>query len=216
MVDEKTTNLSLPLPYPENSLEADVDRLREALAMLDAAIPAAAKAAVWAQIEGKPTAFPPASHDHDSIAGVAARAETVPWSGVSDKEAAAAETLGCVKIGIGMSVDADHKLAVVYGDKPETAAQGNDPRLNATYITAAIGTDWSGTGVPLLQSIEIPGVTATSIVEITIPPTATQEEVEQYQGLNFTGGSQADGSIQLRAWGDKNAAPVPILVLVRG
>lgn len=38
MIDERTPNLSLPLPHPENLLEEDVGRIRQALAMTDAAL----------------------------------------------------------------------------------------------------------------------------------------------------------------------------------
>lgn len=38
MVDERTPNLALPLPHPDHLLEEDVQRLREALSGIDAAL----------------------------------------------------------------------------------------------------------------------------------------------------------------------------------
>lgn len=38
MIDERTTHLNLPLPHAENLLEDDVQRIRQALTGLDAAV----------------------------------------------------------------------------------------------------------------------------------------------------------------------------------
>ena len=43
MVDEKTENLKLPLPHPNNQLQEDLPRLRQSLTMLDAALLAVGK-----------------------------------------------------------------------------------------------------------------------------------------------------------------------------
>lgn len=64
MIDEKTPNLGLPLPHPTNKLNEDVDRLRDALALLDGAVPEAATTAAWSRISNKPSTFPPSSHAH--------------------------------------------------------------------------------------------------------------------------------------------------------
>ena len=76
MRDERTTNLSLPLPHPRNALDEDVERLRAALTALDTEsgdvravlatlsglLESAADTATWAGVSGKPEAFPPTSH----------------------------------------------------------------------------------------------------------------------------------------------------------
>ena len=76
MRDERTTNLSLPLPHPGNALDEDVERLRAALTALDTEsgdvravlatlsglLESAADTATWAGVSGKPEAFPPTSH----------------------------------------------------------------------------------------------------------------------------------------------------------
>lgn len=76
MRDERTTNLSLPLPHLENPLNEDVERLRAALTALDTEsgdvravlatlsglLESAAGTATWAGVSGKPEAFPPAGH----------------------------------------------------------------------------------------------------------------------------------------------------------
>lgn len=56
MIDERTPSLALPLPHPENFLEEDVQRIRQALVGLDAALAqqaeqtASADAALLAQM----------------------------------------------------------------------------------------------------------------------------------------------------------------------
>lgn len=35
MIDQRTTNLGLPLPHPDNWLDEDVPRIRDAFALLD-------------------------------------------------------------------------------------------------------------------------------------------------------------------------------------
>ena len=76
MIDDKTANLSLPLPNAANLLDEDVERLRRALTALDAEsgdvravlatlsglLESAAGTATWANVSGKPEAFPPAGH----------------------------------------------------------------------------------------------------------------------------------------------------------
>ena len=76
MRDERTTNLRLPLPHPDNALDEDVERLRAALTALDTEsgdvrallnalsdlLESAAETATWAGVSGKPAAFPPAGH----------------------------------------------------------------------------------------------------------------------------------------------------------
>lgn len=44
MIDDKTTELQLPLPHPDNQLEQDVIRLRQALAEIDGAMAAVVQA----------------------------------------------------------------------------------------------------------------------------------------------------------------------------
>lgn len=90
MIDEKTAHLKLPLPHADNLLEDDVERLRAALAGVDAkseevdgivatldttlktvrqsAAEAAGKAA-WAGVSDKPAVFPPADHKASHAAG---------------------------------------------------------------------------------------------------------------------------------------------------
>ena len=87
--------------------------------------------------------------------------------------------------------------------------------MKSKKTTATIGTAWNGSSAPYTQTIEISGVSADSIVEISLPSNASASEVSQFQDLNLQDGGQAAGSITLRAFGTKNTIPIPINVIVR-
>lgn len=74
---------------------------------------------------------------------------------------------------------------------------------------------WNGSAAPFNQSIDVSGVTAESVVEVSLPHTATAEQVAAYQKLNLQDGGQAADYITLRAFGTKNAISIPINIVVR-
>lgn len=81
--------------------------------------------------------------------------------------------------------------------------------------TAVIGTAWTGSAVPYTQTFQIPEVEAESVVEISLPATATAAQVEAFQNLGLQDGGQADGSITLRAFDTKNTINIPVNVVIR-
>lgn len=81
--------------------------------------------------------------------------------------------------------------------------------------TATISTTWTGTSAPYTQSIAIAGVAADSVVEISLPKTATAAQVQAYLDLGLQDGGQADGSITLRAFDTKNTVTIPVNVVIR-
>lgn len=84
------------------------------------------------------------------------------------------------------------------------------------FVTVAtIDTVWDGLAVPYTQTIQIGGVTAESVVEISLPSTATVEEVTAFLDLGLQDGGQAEGSITIRAFGTKNTISIPLNVVVR-
>lgn len=85
----------------------------------------------------------------------------------------------------------------------------------STKTTATIGTSWSGSSAPYTQTITISGVTASNVVEIALPSTATAEQVEAFQKLGLQDGGQATNSITLRAFGKKNTVSIPVNVIIR-
>lgn len=77
----------------------------------------------WGNVTGKPSTFPPAAHNHDSVylginakAKSAAVADSVTWPGVSGKPStftppvASATILGGIKVGANLSITSDGTL----------------------------------------------------------------------------------------------------------
>lgn len=81
--------------------------------------------------------------------------------------------------------------------------------------TATIGTTWANDSAPYTQDISITGVTATNVVEISLPTNATAAQVEAYNSLVLQDGGQSAGKITLRAFGEKNTTTIPINVIIR-
>ena len=90
------------------------------------------------------------------------------------------------------------------------------PPPDAKYVitTAVIGTTWTGTTAPYTQTIPLSCVSVNSILAISLPPTATVEEVKAFQDLSLQDGGQAAGSFTLRAFGRKNAIEIPVNVTI--
>ena len=90
------------------------------------------------------------------------------------------------------------------------------PPPDAKYVvtTAIIGTTWTGTAVPYTQTIPLACVNVHSIVEISLPATATVEQVEAFQDLNLQDGGQAAGAFTLRAFGYLNEIEIPVNVTI--
>lgn len=80
---------------------------------------------------------------------------------------------------------------------------------------ATITTAWTGSSIPYKQSIAVDGVTANSIVEVSLPSTATVAQVEAYQNLCLQDGGQDDGSITLHCFGTKSTVSIPVNIVIR-
>ena len=88
--------------------------------------------------------------------------------------------------------------------------------LTPILTSAVITTNWSGSTAPYTQTIHAPGVTNSSIVDVTISATATLEQIEAFQNLNVVGGSQSTDNFVLRACGTLNDIIIPIDIVIRG
>lgn len=82
-------------------------------------------------------------------------------------------------------------------------------------LTGTLGTSWANTSPPT-QTIQVVDATADNVVEVSLPATATAEQVAAYQALNLQDGGQAAGSITLRAFGTLNQVAIPLTIIVRG
>lgn len=82
------------------------------------------------------------------------------------------------------------------------------------YTLLASG--WSGSSAPYSFTLSATGVTASNNVELVVPSSITVAQVEAYQSAAIVTGTQANGSITLKAYGEKPAIDLPITVIVRG
>ena len=100
----------------------------------------------------------------------------------------------------------------------ETNASGNvvlKNRKSSQLTGFSIGTEWSGTSAPYTQKFTYSGIGSTSVIEISLPSTATSEQVEQFNALVLQDGGQTASTFTLKAFGTKNTVPIPIGVIVR-
>lgn len=100
----------------------------------------------------------------------------------------------------------------------ETNASGNvvlKNRKSSQLTGFSIGTEWSGTSAPYTQKFTYSGIGSTSVIEISLPSTATSEQVEQFNALVLQDGGQTANTFTLKAFGTKNTVPIPIGVIVR-
>ena len=109
-----------------------------------------------------------------------------------------------------LGVAADGTLYTGNADnEPVRQAGGSFLILHYIYPDA-----WSSDDVPR-QTFSFPQVTATSVIEISLPEDATKTHVKEFQALNLQDGGQEDGSFFLRAFGSLNTAVVPINIIIR-
>lgn len=86
------------------------------------------------------------------------------------------------------------------------------PTIVQVTITAA---GWTGEDVPYENTVTVEGVTTESIVEVALQACPTEEQVTACAGAMLVDGGQADGSITLRAMGEKPEIDIPIIVIIR-
>lgn len=95
-------------------------------------------------------------------------------------------------------------------------------KTEATYAKKSIvyeailtSASWSGTSAPYSYTIAVNSATADNIIEIVYDSSATNEQIEAYQGADLRDGGQSAGSITLKAYGDKPSVDIPITITVR-
>ncbi len=69
---------------------------------------------------------------------------------------------------------------------------------------------WRGDTVPYQCTVQIPGVTASSIVELGISSTAAKDQVRAWLDAQIVDGGQGAGTITLKAFGWKPAVNLPV------
>lgn len=85
---------------------------------------------------------------------------------------------------------------------------------HSNYTLLASG--WSGSSAPYSFTLSATGVTVSNNVELVVPSTITVAQVEAYQSAAIVTGTQTNGSITLKAYGEKPKINLPITVIIRG
>ena len=89
-------------------------------------------------------------------------------------------------------------------------------RKTVKDTSISIGTSWIGSSAPYTQAIPCDSLSsASNVIEISLPPSATAQQVEQFNALMLQDGGQTASTFTLRAFGTKNTAEIPITVIVR-
>lgn len=145
-----------------------------------------------------------------NIVSLKANSADIPeWAKAATKPTYTASEVGAVAQAQG-----DSKAYMTL----ETNASGNvvlKNRKSSQLTGFSIGTEWSGTSAPYTQKFTYSGIGSTSVIEISLPSTATSEQVEQFNALVLQDGGQTANTFTLKAFGTKNTVPIPIGVIVR-
>lgn len=89
-------------------------------------------------------------------------------------------------------------------------------RKTVKETSISIGTSWIGSSAPYTQTIPCDSLSsASNVVEISLPSSATAQQVEQFNALVLQDGGQTASTFTLRAFGTKNTVEIPITVIVR-
>lgn len=89
-------------------------------------------------------------------------------------------------------------------------------RKTVKDTSISIGTSWIGNSAPYTQNIPCDSLSsASNVIEISLPPSATAQQVEQFNALMLQDGGQTASTFTLRAFGTKNTVEIPITVIVR-
>ena len=106
----------------------------------------------------------------------------------------------------------EENSTAIQGIAKELEKKPGAPTVVQATITAA---GWTGGDVPYENVMTIEGVTAGSIVEVALQARPTEEQVTACAGAMLVDGGQTDGSITLRAMGDKPEVDLPVIVIIR-
>lgn len=73
---------------------------------------------------------------------------------------------------------------------------------------------WTGEDVPYANTVSIDGATPDDIIEISLQPCPTEEQVAACAGAMLVDGGQEEGSVTLLAMGEKPEIDIPITVII--
>lgn len=89
--------------------------------------------------------------------------------------------------------------------------KGDKASVQQAMILAA---DWKGDGAPYTCTVQLPGVTAQSVIELGLASGATEDQSREWLNGQILGGGQGAGSVTLKAHGWKPTLNLPIVAAV--
>lgn len=132
------------------------------------------------------------------------------WAKATEKPAYTASEVGAVAQAQGTS----NMYKTLEVNKMGKVVMVDRKTVKDTSIS--IGTSWIGSSAPYTQAIPCDSLSsASNVIEISLPPSATAQQVEQFNALMLQDGGQTASTFTLRAFGTKNTVEIPITVIVR-
>jgi len=111
--------------------------------------------------------------------------------------------------------DSISSTSTAYSSSKTNALLGAKVNKSSKVSATMNASSWSGSSAPYTITLSINGVTTSNNVEILIPGSATNAQVEAWMAAGIVNGTQAANSVTLKAYGDKPSINIPIEAIVR-
>ena len=111
--------------------------------------------------------------------------------------------------------DSISSTSTVYSSSKTNALLGAKVNKSSKVSATMNASSWSGSSAPYTIILSINGVTTSNNVEILIPGSATNAQVEAWMAAGIVNGTQAANSVTLKAYGDKPSINIPIEAIIR-
>ena len=97
-----------------------------------------------------------------------------------------------------------------------SSAMNNKANKSTIQPKILLASSWAGVTAPFTYALNVPGVTASSVQELSSSIAITQAQLDALQKANIQDAGQSIDTINLKAWGIKPTIDIPINVLLRG
>lgn len=111
--------------------------------------------------------------------------------------------------------DSVSSTSTAYSSSKTNALLGTKVNKSSKVSATMNASSWSGSSAPYTITLSINGVTTSNNVEILIPGSATNAQVEAWMAAGIVNGTQAANSVTLKAYGDKPSINIPIEAIIR-
>ena len=111
--------------------------------------------------------------------------------------------------------DSISSTSTAYSSSKTNALLGAKVNKSSKVSATMNASSWSGSSAPYTITLSINGVTTSNNVEILIPGSATNAQVEAWMAAGIVNGTQAANSVTLKAYGDKPSINIPIEAIIR-